>query len=759
MAARRLEARGAMIHNWGMRRGDGWWRAAVAAGLVALAALLAVTAVPLWGAADRLQTSANVAQLASLLLAVAIAAATLVGRALHATRARRARSAPASDVVTRAKDVLAGVMTRQWRDEAAIRSLGDPDPIAVRWRLTGRTGLMDHPGNIETSIAAITGRMRWQVTSADVAGLAERFRATRRRRLVIAGGPGTGKTTLAVQLLLHLLRTRTEDEPVPALFPLAGWDTGAFPRLHDWLVDRLLADYPALRSPGLGREVVRALAARGQILPVLDGLDELPAAARADVITALNRSLGDDDQLILTSRTKEYAKAVAAAGRVLTSAAVLEPTPLSPGTAADYLDRCLPPRPPGSPWEPVLTALRATRTGPGGRPAGGPAAAVAAVATTPLGLWLLRTVYTAPGADPASLTDRDRFPDAAALRTHLFDELIPAVIATRRPGTDPDGPAEPFRPRRAHEPERVRRWLGYLADRLTHPRAADRTPRTHDLAWWRLARETLTVAPRMGVAGNFTWAMLLGFGTVLVAGTAVRGAPGPAAIPAIALVAVAVFAVAGWGAIAFWSRDTPGYVELRLRKPLSRLGTAVPTGLGFGIAAGLCAREIFGAGAAVPFGIAGALATGLVDWAESPTPEGRASTPTANWRADRALNVTRLAVSAVAFGVAGLVAAGPGGDPVHAIVMGLVALATFGLAFGVIALGHHSWLAYVAATGWLALRGRLPRRLMPFLDDAHRLGLLRAVGPVYQFRHAEFQDHLATRSDASGRERARLPAR
>lgn len=34
---------------------------------------------------------------------------------------------------------------------------------------------------------------------------------------------------------------------------------------------------------------------------------------------------------------------------------------------------------------------------------------------------------------------------------------------------------------------------------------------------------------------------------------------------------------------------------------------------------------------------------------------------------------------------------------------------------------------------------------MPFLDDMHRLGLLRAVGPLYQFRHAEIQDHLAAR--------------
>ncbi|MDF5754668.1 hypothetical protein [Spongiactinospora sp. TRM90649] len=36
----------------------------------------------------------------------------------------------------------------------------------------------------------------------------------------------------------------------------------------------------------------------------------------------------------------------------------------------------------------------------------------------------------------------------------------------------------------------------------------------------------------------------------------------------------------------------------------------------------------------------------------------------------------------------------------------------------------------------------LPWRLMRFLDDAHRVGLLRAVGPVYQFRHAELRDHL-----------------
>jgi hypothetical protein len=50
-----------------------------------------------------------------------------------------------------------------------------------------------------------------------------------------------------------------------------------------------------------------------------------------------------------------------------------------------------------------------------------------------------------------------------------------------------------------------------------------------------------------------------------------------------------------------------------------------------------------------------------------------------------------------------------------------------------------------ALTRWgLALSGHLPWRLMWFLDDAHRRGILRQSGTVYQFRHKRFHDHLAT---------------
>lgn len=68
----------------------------------------------------------------------------------------------------------------------------------------------------------------------------------------------------------------------------------------------------------------------------------------------------------------------------------------------------------------------------------------------------------------------------------------------------------------------------------------------------------------------------------------------------------------------------------------------------------------------------------------------------------------------------------------------------FGLALGTtIWLGTTSSGAYHAHLVALFARRRAPLRLMTFLEDMHRLGLLRQVGPVYQFRHAKLQDRLA----------------
>jgi hypothetical protein len=709
--------------------------------MLALTTAVAVIVLALRGKGG-LQAAANVAQLVSVVLVIP----TLAVPIWLWSRRSLSRAAATAPEVAEAKDVLAGIVGQQWRTEAMLRSLDDPDPMPVRWRLTRRE-VMDHPANL-TPASLLTA------SSDDITALAGEFRAMRRRRLVILGGPGTGKTTLAVQLLRELLATRHRDEPVPVLLSVSGWDTATFPHLQDWLAARLAQDYPALRATGLGPGAPATLTSRGQILPVLDGLDELPPAAQAAVITALNGSLSGTDQLIVTSRTTDYGRAVGEAGHVLTSAVVIEPDPLDPAAAAGYLHRCLPPRP-GPVWEQILTRLRTTPAQPGG-----PVAALAGIAAGPLGLWLLRAVYITPGADPAALLDPGRFPDTAALRAHLFDQLIGALIDTRPPSDDP---ADLFRPRRRHDPAQVRRWLGYLAHHLTCLPAGDGATGTRDFTWWHLAHTTralsrmtrltiaLTVALPIAVTAALADGLAEGFRTGLTTGLTYGAGFGLTA------------GLALWFAARSWSRQPPGFADLRVRgrvpgsaRRLIRgltLGLAfgvmagLAMGLGTGLAFGLTAGLTAGLATGLATGLAYALATGLAAWAEAPTPTGQADTPLTSWRADRTLNLLRATTVGLAVGLTGGLAtglsAGHTGTLAFGLAVGLTSGLTLGLGAGLAAGNHHAWMAYLITTYRLARAGRLPRTLMPFLDDAHRLGLLRAVGPAYQFRHAELHDHLA----------------
>jgi len=147
-------------------------------------------------------------------------------------------------------------------------------------------------------------------------------------------------------------------------------------------------------------------------------------------------------------------------------------------------------------------------------------------------------------------------------------------------------------------------------------------------------------------------------------------------------------------------------------------------------------------------------ASAFTAWAETPTPTGQATTPLTSWRADRTLNLTRVATIGLTGGLtAGLVTGLTAGLPdtlAFGLAVGLTSALAVGITFGLAAGDHHAWLAYLIATHRLARAGRLPRSLMSFLDDAHRLGLLRAVGPIYQFRHAELQDHLAANYQQPG---------
>jgi hypothetical protein len=601
-----------------------------------------------------------------------------------------------AEQVAQAVAELRTVVCEQWRREAEARSLGDPAPMPVRWRLA-EPAVMDHDEHI------MSGRLRFAGRSDRIEALTDQFRVLRRRRLVIIGAPGSGKTTLAVQLLLQLLADWQPEQPVPVLFSLASWDPSRQPRAQDWLADQLAQTYPHLRA--FGPDVAQKLADQGRLLPVLDGLDEVVPQRRGEVVDRLNASLPADVGLIVTSRSSEYTDTVQVID-VFTAAAVIQPEPLTASEAVTYLQDRLPRRPPDS-WQQVLTALK-----------NGTAAALAEVVASPLGLWLLRTVYIEGRRDPQPLIDPGRYPNTAAIQHHLLDELIPATIRSRPP--QPTSQA-PLWPRGHYDPERVRRWLTTLAIEL---RQAD----TRDWRWWQLARHTFTPW-QIGLIYGLVAALVLGLGGGLGYGLWGRLLGGLGAGLGIGL----AFGLTG-------GRNAPVHFDLRLRGRatafIRSVGLALYAGLLFGLIGGLQGGLVIGLGA----GLIGGLAFGLIYFVPSPSVAQRVSSPAHSEQGDRRLTI-------LAASVLGLIGA-LGGAFLDGLRGGLYGGLAFGPVIG-ITTSNTCWPTFVMASLYLQARRRFPFLLMRFLDDAYRLGLLRIVGPVYQFRHAALQDHLAPPAESA----------
>jgi hypothetical protein len=697
-------------------------------------------------------------------------------------------------------------------------------------------------------------------------------------RLVVLGEPGSGKTILIMRLVLDLLARRSSGDPVPVLVSAASWDPTT-QDLHGWLASQLTVSYTALAAPAQSDAAapsrIRALLSGGLILPILDGLDEIPDGIRGPAIARINEAIWPGERLVITCRSAAFQDAVRPAEAppvTVRGAAGVELCPLDADAVANYLIADIGVPEAEQRWAPVVANLRMPTP-------------LAHSLSSPLMVGLARAIYnprpgesTAKLADPAELCT---LPDTAAIEDHLLGAFIPAAYRSYvRQSRGRDWSAE-----------HAESWLTLLARHLEY------TIRGSDLAWWELDRSTpraviglatgliaglvaglateiafvvitavmgafdmsLTAVPTVGMAAitGLKCGSIAGFVAGLLGGTAAavtaRGGQQVAGStcwsrrwPVTSWVIASVIAglaagIGGWPWFTHWLAVGFGIVAAILVtvscKRADRLGqrldfrtgsaagivvgsvvgltfgilTGVVSGgysvglrwgLGWGLLAGLAAAagtminggrgerpargvrwntrkgllagvmagaaaallgtlgggSAFGLSFGLIFGLTCGIAFAAVTGLERIPSEITTGTgPPALLARDRGATLRLTLVTGTASGLAaGVVAGSLFSTSANAQIelafglgLGISAGLAMGAGFGFAISGFGSaWPSWLIAGGWLALRGRVPPLLITFLDDAHRRGVLRQTGAVYQFRHIKLQHKLASAAGA-----------
>ncbi|WP_370971244.1 NACHT domain-containing protein [Amycolatopsis sp. cg9] len=655
--------------------------------------------------------------------------------------------AAATDLVDR--------LLEQWDREIRHRRerFGDARTIPLTW--AEATGLTADPASVLGSATPV-GEVRLKLSgrlddNPDEAAkkLADAFEEIASRRLIVLGEPGSGKTFLGITLTTGLLRAWSPGKPVPVFLSLSSWDP-VTESLDSWLVHELAATHY-----GGQEETPRALLARPRLLPVLDGLDELPEHLRRSAIGKINTLLqGDHQPLILTCRSAEYTDEITGGAPKLLRAPVVEIRPVSRADIKDQLDQ-------DPAWQAAVNHVEQAKHSP-----------FVTALGTPLMLSLFKAAYA--GRDPAELFDQTRFDTRHAVEDHLIDTMIKTAYAEDATGSR----------RHRWSADEAWQWLSYLANYL-HKHGE------RDLNWWQLASRTLSPWAAVAVGLPVWFAATLGTG--LLADNFVDFEATHGLVEEILKSPTLPGTIFGTAVASLWlagGRRTPARRDRKAEHNLKRAGLAALTGAILVLLPGFLlwltwtntrtaadtAESIALLGALLALSLVSGAAVGWTDLLVRRPRRTDPPDPTSLFRRERrsalfSAGAAALIVATSAV-LAATIAAALGGHLGQriALLLGLPAVVRLnrppvethvpwtlgwdglpslivisvllGTLFALGILTIRAWPRFAVARLRLAGRGELPWQLMEFLADARDRGLLRVSGSSYQFWHVRLQERL-----------------
>lgn len=268
------------------------WRLALGWG-VALVAALACGTIVIWLVVRGRPgwTDAGMAQAVTVAVAIAVALVTVVVQ-IWTTRQQRSRSL--DDLRA---ELVRAVAARRYEAKGQLDQMLRWGP-AMDMRAAEPAAVVDDPEGPRLPVGPTT--LTWSAISS------EWTRAP--GRLVVLGEPGYGKTVAALMLLKQV--NAEKRRALAEMFPLAEWFRWATAhpagRLADWLAYQLAGTYRHL-TVGVARSLVDS----GMVLPILDGLDEVPAAHRracTEAIDGYAERAAPFRPFVLTCRSAAYAE-------------------------------------------------------------------------------------------------------------------------------------------------------------------------------------------------------------------------------------------------------------------------------------------------------------------------------------------------------------------------------------------------------------------------------------------------------------------
>jgi DNA-binding XRE family transcriptional regulator len=538
----------------------------------------------------------------------------------------------------------------------------------------------------------------------------------RSQHLIVLGQPGTGKTLLLQELIGELADDWARDvtAPVPVLAPLASWAQRR-PPLDAWLVEQLFRLYSVDRT--LAWQWVRDR----RILPLLDGLDEVPAACREACVAAINDyryDRGRVSPLVITCRTDVYRP-------LAPQLRPLQAVELQPLTVAEVRQFA---RVAGDDFAGVRAAVESDTR-------------LAEVLTTPLFLAMFSYTYRgrATGEIPTGA-------QAGSLTEHLFRGYV-----ARRLQDGFLGKPHLTRSAASYDERQALRSLSWIARDLNDHNQSDFQPDLIQVRHLTSAAHRRMVVPGVAIVVAVAATVILGLVYGLTFATITASGPGQPHAALVAGILGGLTSGLASGAQCLRRRVEPtrpprlslpavgGTVLRTVPWTLLGAGLGVVVGLWFGnmdpgqvvgnalafVLVGGLGLQFGGVVGGVLIGAFTAFAIATVSTLQT-TPNVRPARPGIGMRDTRRVAVVAGGIAAVA------------------------GIMTYGLAYGLglgtlvgLRIGGSAYLRHHTVRLLLAREGKLPRDMLTFLHEAHTKALLSEIGGGYQFTHPLLQAYFA----------------